>query len=126
MRQLKQSRLRGQGLGDVASVGLQSQSSLAVIGLGARGGGCGGGGGRRGSDALRCSAFACCLGLLCLAAAFGLVGLDLGLDAPLGLEVVELLLALAGGVLDLLLALELLLGLLCLLSRLESNFLLQR
>ena len=97
-----------------------------MIGLRARGGGCGGGSRRRCSSALGCSALACCLGLLCLAAAFGLVGFDLGLDALLGLDVVELLLALSGGVLDLLLALELLLGLLSLLGRLESDFLPQR
>ena len=63
------------------------------------------------------------LGLLGLAASLGPVGLDPGLDALLGLEVLELLLAFSGGFLDLLLALQLLLGLLCFFGRFLSDFL---
>lgn len=67
------------------------------------------------------SAFTGSLGLLCLAAALGFVGFDLGLDALLGLDVVELLLPLASGLFDLFLASKFLLGLLCLLGGLLTD-----
>lgn len=67
------------------------------------------------------SAFAGSLGLLGLAAALGFVGFDLGLDALLGLDVVELLLALASGLFDLFLASKFLLGLMGLLGGLLAD-----
>ena len=63
------------------------------------------------------------LRLLLLALSLGLVGFDLGLDAFLGLEVVELLLALLGGFFDLFLTGELLLQVLRLLGSLALDLL---
>lgn len=77
----------------------------------------------RRSCSFRSSALSRSLSLLSLALPLGLVGLDLGLDAFLGLDIVELLLTLAGSFFDLLLALELLLGFLALLGRLLSDLL---
>jgi hypothetical protein len=62
-------------------------------------------------------------GVLFLAFALQPVGLDPGLDALLGLQIIELLLTLFRGLLDLLLALELLLGVFGLLGRLFADLL---
>jgi hypothetical protein len=63
------------------------------------------------------------LGFLRLSTSFSFVGFDLGLDALLGLLVLELLLSLLGSFLDLLLAGQLLLGFVTLLGRLLANLL---
>lgn len=63
------------------------------------------------------------LSLLRLSASLSFVGFNLGLDALLGLLVLELLLSLLGGFLDLLLTGQLLLGFVTLLGRLLANLL---
>ena len=106
LRELEERRLGRQRLHHVAAGRLQAQARLRVLrrrrwGGGGGGGGCGGGGGRptlpRG------------LGLLRLPPPLLLVRLDLRLDAPLRLLVVQLLLPFARRLLDLLLARDLLL-----------------
>jgi len=74
---------------------------------------------------LRSSTLTGCLGLLCLSASLSFVGLDLCLDAPLGLLIFELLLSLLGCFLDCLLAGQLFLCFLALLGRLLANLLRQ-
>lgn len=91
---------------------------MVRLGLGRRGGS-----GRRRGAALWCSSFACRLDLFGLALAFSLVGFNLGLDFLLGFNIVEFLLAFAGGFLDLLFALQLLLGIVRFLCRLLANLL---
>lgn len=69
------------------------------------------------------STLASCLGLFFSAFPLGLVGLDLGFDAPLRLKILQLLLALFGSFLDLLLALEFFLQILRFLGGLLADFL---
>lgn len=109
LRQFKQCRLGRQRLHDVAARRLQSQPCFGVVGLWLwRRSRCGLSGGG-GSGSLWCSALAGCLCLLGLALAIRLVGFNLGLDALLGLNVIQLLLAFSGRLLDLFLAFQLLL-----------------
>lgn len=77
----------------------------------------------RGGLGLNRLALARGLGFIGLAASLGLVGFDLGLDSLLGVEIVLLFLALSRGFLDLFLACEFFLDVLCLLGRLQSDLL---
>jgi hypothetical protein len=119
LRKLEEGRLSRKRLQDVARVSLKAKSSLVVVGLGS--------GSRRSrrSSGLRLdsSSLTGSLGFLCLATTFGLVGFNLCLDALLGFSVFKLLLALAGGFLDLFLARELLFEFLRFLVGLLADFL---
>lgn len=120
LRQLEKSRFGGESLHDVSRRSLKAKSGFVVVGLGS---GCGRR--RRSSSRLGLdrSSLAGRLGFLCLAATFGLVGLDLRLDALLRFGVFEFLLALASGFLDLFLARELLFEVLGFFGGLLADFL---
>ena len=102
LRDLEEGRVGGEGLDDVARVCLQAQTGLVALRGWLLGACVGDWGGCRGGDLGGYGrALSLGLGELGLAAALFLVRLDLGADALLLVLVVELLLALLGGFLDL-------------------------